>query len=457
MIIETYFNTEYLTELYNKKLSNSNSKGIDKINSFIFNERLKDEIEIINRKVNSGEYKFSPFVENLKLKGRNKIPRVISIPTLRDRLVILVIKELLHDAFPENVNRKLPNSYIKDIKKYLSNLTGSEYFIKLDVENFYDTIDREILIKKLVAKGLDRRIVSLIECAISTPSVPVHTKRNDYLKYVTEKGVPQGLSISNILAQIFLSDVDKVIDKRKYFYQRYVDDILILDKEKISDYRYNNIKKALEAVNLNLNDKKTEKDFLEAGFTFLSYKITNRNISIADANVELFIRRIAGKFTWFKKGLQNKNSRPNWLIDDDRFKEVFIEELNETITGIISSSRNYGWLFYFSEMNDESLLFKIDNIVNSFFLTLHSFDYRAPKKLKKLSRTFRVIKHNGSKSYLCNYDDFDSIRRKRNFLIFRGKIDPDFNHKDSEIDFLFHKYKSRQIKKVEKDLGYKYV
>ena len=369
----------------------------------------------------------------------------------------LAIKELLHKKFPECVNRKLPNSYIKDVKKFLSRPIGTEYFIKLDVAAFYDNIDRGLLMEKLKLRGLDKRIIELISNAISTPSVPVNTSRESYSDFFTIKGVPQGLSISNILAQIYLSDVDKIIDKRKYFYRRYVDDILILDKTEISDFRYQNIKKALADVQLTLNESKTEKGYLKDGFSFLSYKVTSKGITIADKNVELFIRRIAGKFTWYKNGIEDKTRRPSWLKNDDRFKEVFIEELNETITGIISSERNYGWLFYFSEMNDESLMFKIDKIISNFFHDLPSFDFKTPKSLKKMSRTYRVIKHNGSKNYLCNYDNFDSIRRKRNFLIFRGRIDPDVEYSDNAIENLFEKYKKKRISKIEKDLGYKYA
>lgn len=457
MILDTYFDVEHLTELYNKRLSNSNAKGIDKMNSLSFKKNLEQEIAIIHRKVLSGAYLFSPYIETLKLKGRNKIPRIISIPTLRDRIVLLTLKEILHEIFPENVSRKLPNSYIRDIKKYLLIPSGNHSFVKLDIEKFYVSINRSILIEKLNKKKVDHRIISLIEQAISTPSIPVNTRKSKYNSFITEKGVPQGLSISNVLAQIYLNELDAIIDKRQYFYRRYVDDILILNDSAISNFRYNNIKKVLDEVDLFLNDEKTEKGLTANGFTYLGYKISTNNISIADANVELFVRRMAGKFTWFKNGLHNKNRRPTWLVEDDRFKEVFIEELNEAITGIISTSKNYGWLFYFSEMNDESLLFKIDKIIANFFVTLEIFDLRAPKNLKRISRAYKVIKHKGNKNYISNYDDYDSIRKKRNYLIFRGKIDPDLIYTDSLVESLFEKFRTKQIKKIEKDIGYSYI
>jgi len=145
------------------------------------------------------------------------------------------------------------------------------------------------------------------------------------------------------------------------------------------------------------------------------------------------------------------------LSNNERFKEVFIEELNETITGIISESKNYGWLFYFSEMTDENLLFKMDKIITRFFLPLDAFENKAPNSLKRLYRAYKVIKHKGNKNYLCNYDNFDSIRHKRNYLIFRGKIDPETEHSDISIELLFEKFRIKQIKKVERDIGYRYA
>lgn len=455
--MENFFSEKYLNQIYQDRLSNSKAKGIDKVNSISFSNKADDQIKIIARKVKNASYLFSPYLENLKLKGRNKAPRVISIPTIRDRITLLALKEYLHNKFPEAVNRKLPNSYIKDIKEYLSTPEGTEYFIQLDIQAFYDNIDREILMEMLQEKVSDDTILNLISCAIETPTVPPNTSTNNYDSFVNKLGVPQGLAISNILAQIYLLNLDKIIDKRKYSYHRYVDDIIILNRKIITDYRYNNVVKELEKVKLKLNEGKTKKGYLKEGFIFLSYKISDKSISVAEKNVELFIRRIAAKFTWFKNGMQEPNKRPNWLKNDERFKEVFIEELNETITGIISEKKNYGWLFYFSEMNDETLLYRLDNIIAGFFSKITFFENRVPSNLKKISRAFKAIKYKTQRNYICNYDDYSSIRRKRNFLIFRGKIDPDIEYSDDRIEKLFERFRRKQIRNVEKDIGYSYM
>jgi RNA-directed DNA polymerase len=450
-----YFAEETLSILYEKKYKDSRSKGLDKVNCLNFNKG--NELAIINRKVIDSSYEFTPYLEILKLKGRYKLPRLISVPTLRDRITLLALKEYLHNKFPESVNRKLPNHYIRDLKRFLnaSNSKENINYIKLDIKNFYDKINRTILIDILKSKNVDNTVIELIKKAISTPTIPVSTKKTNYNSFITNKGIPQGLAISNILAQIYLHEFDKDIKKRNFFYQRYVDDIIILNQGEITKYRNNNIEKSLNKLDLELNEEKTERNSLKKEFNFLSYSIGIKSISIAENNIEKFIKRIAGKFTWFRNNLNNPDLRPNWIKTEERLVEIFIEELNDSITGIISKDKNYGWLFYFSEMSDLSLLFKLDKIIQNFFLNEKYFK-TTPNNLKKLVRTYYVISYYKNKNYISNYDNYNSIKRKRDFLTFRGKLNPEIHYKDEEIKKMFEKYQNKQLQNVEKDIGYNY-
>lgn len=457
MDINEYFNLDFLKELFQTKIKKSRSKGIDKISVVDFEKSLDENLNIITRKVLNGTYTFSPYLEILKLKGRNKFPRMISIPTIRDKMVLLIIKEILHSLFNESVNRKLPNNYIKDIKRYTSNNKGEKFYLKLDLEKFYDTINHEILLNKLTEQKVPTAIILLIKKAITNITVPQNTKRNNYSNFKCEIGVPQGLSISNILAQIYLIEFDKVIQKRKYFYQRYVDDILLINSSEISDFRVKNFIDELKKIKLSINETKTEQNSLnKKPFTFLSYSIHSDKISVSEKNIEVFIKRIAAKITWFKSGFKNKEKRPEYLKNDiEKFKEVFVEELNDMITGLIANNKNYGWLFYFSEISDIDLLFKLDKIISNFFLSLQMFDYKRPTNLKKLVRSYFAIVYK-QKNYISNYDNLDTIRKKRNFLVFRGQISSTKDYTNEEIEYLFEKYQEKQINKIEQGLGYTY-
>lgn len=454
---EDFLEEDFLDSLFHEKLINSRSKGIDKRNAESFRIVRIREYEIIKKKILDGSYQFTPYLQVLKLKGRDKAPRVISIPSIRDKVVLAMIKEALHTFCPENVNRKLPNAYIRDIKKYFKTANGQVQFLQLDVEKFYDRLRHDLLEKKLKEKSIPSLLIDLIMKSVRTPTVPVNTKKVNYIQFAPEVGIPQGLSISNVLAQIYVESLDKIIDRRQYFYRRYVDDIIILNQGDISKYRYSNIVKVLEGLGLTINSEKKEEGSLREGFTFLSYKIGDGIISISDKNIEIFIRRIASKFTWYKNGMKNHSLRPLWLVDDDsRFRDVFVEELNEAITGSISKQKNYGWMFYFSEMNDISLLFKIDKIIAGFFNGLDGFDSQQSVKIKKLVRTYFTITKGKNKNYINNYDELVTPNQRRNFLIHRGQINPNQSYNDKRINELFERYEKRQIKKIERDIGYKY-
>ena len=102
------------------------------------------------------------------------------------------------------------------------------------------------------------------------------------------------------------------------------------------------------------------------------------------------------------------------------------------------------------------LLFRIDHIISGFFNSIQQFNCTRPFELKKISRAYKVIKFQQNKSYIANYDRFDTFVSKRRHLIFRGIIDPAINYSDSQIEHYFEKFKKRQIERVEQDIGYNY-
>ncbi len=452
-----FFSNSYFNKVFSERIIQSKSKGLDKMSAKFFENIKEGQFEIIITKCLNKTFSFTPYLELLKLKSANKPPRTISIASIRDRLVLYVLKDVLTNKFPEAVNKKRPNRYIFEVKKYSKNVEENIHYIKLDIENFYDTIDREILYNILESRGLNQIFLDLIKKAIENPTIPPNTNKTLRSTFTKKRGIPQGLSISNILAQIYLLSLDEELKKRNFLYLRYVDDILILNKGEISTFRKENIKKSLTKLKLILNENKTSEGQLDDGVTFLSYKIFQSQISISESKVQVFIRRIAGKFTWYKNAEYNREKRENWLDDDIRFKEVFLEDINEMITGSISDKKNYGWLFYFSEITDKMLLFKLDKIISSFFTSLNSFENTSPTNLKRLVRTFYTIKHGTNKGYINNYNDYNTIRKKRKYLIYRGAIDPNTNKSDVEIEYIFERFKTKKLKDLEQDIGYNYI
>jgi hypothetical protein len=83
------------------------------------------------------------------------------------------------------------------------------------------------------------------------------------------------------------------------------------------------------------------------------------------------------------------------------------------------------------------------------------FDNKRPINLKKLVRSYYAIVYK-QKNYISNYDNLDTIRKKRNFLVFRGQISSIKDYTNEEIENQFKKYQDKQINKIEQGLGYTY-
>lgn len=193
------FQEKQIEDIYSEKVKLKPSTGLDGINKETFEKNFESYINIINRKVTNNTYKFTPYKEKLINKGRGKIPRVISIPTIRDKVTLAIIHLILSNAFAENINIEIVQTVISKVKTTLNN-SNYNYFIKIDIEKFYDNINHDMLISKVKRKVRKEELINLISNAIKTPTIS-STTRKPYIK--NKRGVPQGLSISNILANIY--------------------------------------------------------------------------------------------------------------------------------------------------------------------------------------------------------------------------------------------------------------
>lgn len=455
VLFKSYFRIRCLKEIYNDKFKSSTTKGIDRLNGVLFEKQSNVQIKLIHNKCLSGKYKFSPYLELLQSKGRGKNPRVLAIPSIRDRIVLDALKNTLFSIFPECVSRKLANTHIYEIKKFIdTNIPSSFGIFRTDIKNFYDSIDREKLFEKLKIRIKSQRLLKLIKKAIESPIVPKNYNRKEINKYMSDKGVPQGLSISNILAYIYLYDFDNCLKDNSCIrvYHRYVDDILVLtDQDKINEVK-SIISDKMDFLKLELNEDKTYTKLGYEEFEYLGYRFQLPLITIRSSTIEKFIHSIASKFSSY---IHNRKKRLQYLKKNkygiDKLKEVFLIELNEKITGAINGKQRYGWIFYFNAINDVSILYKIDSIIANLFKRLEDFGKQAPSNLKKLSRAFYEAKYRPDSNYIHNYNQYETVEQKKSFLLVRGRIKADKIYSDKNIISLYEKIKNKNLSDLDKD------
>jgi hypothetical protein len=97
---------------------------------------------------------------------------------------------------------------------------------------------------------------------------------------------------------------------------------------------------------------------------------------------------------------------------------MLIEDLNEKTTGAVSHKKQYGWLYYFSQMDDISLLHHLDKTLGQLCERSVVLKRKCPSELKSFVHAFReihAVRKGAESDYLLSYDDWD-LRSQQAFL-----------------------------------------
>ncbi len=376
------FSIESLRSLFDEKISETKAIGRDGIRTSQFVDHIENEVSLISKNTKSGNYKFTRYKAKLISKGPFKEPRMLSIPTVRDRLTLRALCEFMAEVYPEAITRK-PHEYIKNIKEELAGADLNAAFLRIDVRDYYPSVDRELLIKDIKKKIRKQEAISLIEKAISTETFKAG-----------EKGIPQGLSISNILANIYLLEFDMSLKKYIKYY-RYVDDILMIcGSTAHAQDVFKEVKWRLEhqrhLLCHDLGDKsKSCISSVQHGVDYLGFHVSKSKISVRQSSLRKMISSIISIFSKFKP--INNDTKLLWL-------------LNLRITGCRFEEKNYGWMFFFLQTEDTSQLSRLDRLVR---LQLNkNKKYKLIGKQKTFIKTFHELRFKGIKSkYIPNFDE----------------------------------------------------
>ncbi len=125
-----------------------------------------------------------------------------------------------------------------------------KYVIEIDILNFYDNIDIELLGKKISAvcitaneRNASKELVEVLKTFAGNKS----------------SGIPQNNDVSSLLATFYLNQVDSYMRHHVPAYVRFMDDIRIFCNDTYEARRYLTlIEKELRRLNLSLNGQKTK-------------------------------------------------------------------------------------------------------------------------------------------------------------------------------------------------------
>lgn len=453
------FSPTELHAAFEAKFASSTGKGTDRLNGFQFAARSIHELTIASAKCLSAQYRFAPFMETLKTKGRDKLPRVIGVPTIRDRVVLHQLNKFLSAVYPDRVPKNVASTYVRSIAADLQAKAGDDIWVcGTDIKTFYDSIQQDRLSRVLRKRVKFWPALRLIEHSLVTPTVPKNTRRHRHDDYRPEKGVPQGLAISNILASIYVEDVDKPMHAMGVTYYRYVDDVLMFGSKEAVQKGLKTLDTRLKYRGLALHDVasgKTQVAKLSTPFGYLGYTFKWPVVTVREATVERFLQSIAAKFSDYTHNKARRLEKFKYLTDA-RIAEIFLMELNERLTGAISEKKRYGWIAYFNQITDLSLLHRLDKTIAGLFSRLADFKGVAPKDLRKLSRSHFEMKFNPEGGYVRNYDKIVTPAERVKFLVERGRIGPLETLTDEQVNDRYEKYVAHILSAMHSDEGVLY-
>lgn len=186
------------------------------------------------------------------------------------------------------------------------------YVLKVDIEKYFPSIDHEILKNKLRHHLKDRNLLALLDLIID--NAPPATGRRDCLYFPgddlltpTERhtGLPIGNLTSQFFANLYLDATDHFIKEqlRVNAYLRYVDDLVILGREKqwLHDIR-ESVRELLASERLRLHPRKAHVYRTARGIDLFGYQVFPYKRKLRNDKGYAFQRRLRRLARLYREG-----------------------------------------------------------------------------------------------------------------------------------------------------------
>jgi len=332
---------ETLCEAYQMARKNNGAPGIDGVTFEAIEESgVERFLQQIRNELVTNTYRPTPVRrKEIPKDGGNKV-RVLSIPAIRDRVVQGALKLILEPIFEADFQ---PGSYgyrpkrtahqavIRVAQAIVSRKTR---VIDLDLRAYFDNVRQDLLLEKVARRIQDAMVMRLLK---------------QILKSTGKKGVPQGGVISPLLSNLYLNEVDRMLEKAievtrygqytRVQYARFADDmVLLIDShpqqgwmEKAVEKR---IREELAKLKVEINEEKSRMVDLSKGesFCFLGFEYR-------------LIRSRFGK--WWPLYVPRLKKRTALLA---KLKMVFQRYVSQPVERVIAEINPIlrGWVNYFA-------------------------------------------------------------------------------------------------------------
>lgn len=260
-------------------------------------------------------------------------------------------------------------------------LAHKKYCLKADISNYFNSIDVDILLKKLdFLKKDDPMLFYLFEEMLTADAAidhnnPSNNKNLVFLSQYTaddnatqkdqiiheKRGAMAGTPVSPFFANVYLMDIDWYFHNNSISYFRYSDDILIFadtydELMKYRDILYHEIKKA----HLCLNPEKVKIYKPGDAIEFLGFKFKAGEIDISDNTRRKMKARIKRKSEALRRWARKKH------LPYERAAKGFIKAINHKLYDS-GDDKDFSWSrWFFPNLTTAKGLAEIDEYMQEY-------------------------------------------------------------------------------------------
>jgi group II intron reverse transcriptase/maturase len=210
---------------------NKGSPGVDGRTVEELPDELRRHWSGVREQLLTGRYQPSA-VKRVEIPKPGGGKRLLGIPTVLDRFiqqaVLQVLQQAIDPTFSESSYGFRPGRRAHDAvcqaQRYVQ--SGRRWVVDVDLEQFFDRVNHDVLMGLVAKRIADPRIRTLIrrylEAGIMVTGVVMDR----------HEGTPQGGPLSPLLANVLLDVVDRALERRGHRFVRYADDCNVYVRSK---------------------------------------------------------------------------------------------------------------------------------------------------------------------------------------------------------------------------------